>query len=67
MVMEKEVTWTKDWPGANRHGKSISADRHFGCQEIEESRTLDIRTQGVLKPEITVWEKFTVVPKAMYR
>jgi hypothetical protein len=52
--MEKEVTWTKDWPGANRRCKSISTFHKFRDRRIEEVEALDIRTQGVPKPEIPI-------------
>jgi hypothetical protein len=40
---------------------AISAFRHFGDWRIEKAEVLDIRTQEVLKPEITLWEKIAVI------
>jgi hypothetical protein len=51
-VIWEVVTWTKIWPRGLITVSSISAFRYFGDREIEESRTLDIRTQGVPGPEI---------------
>jgi hypothetical protein len=52
VVIWEVVTWTKIWPKGLITMSAISTFRYFGDWEIEESRTLDIRTQGVLGPEI---------------
>jgi hypothetical protein len=51
-VIWEVVTWTKIWPRGLITVSAILAFRYFGDREIEESRTLDIRTQGVPGPKI---------------
>ena len=51
-VIWEVVTWTKIWPRGLITMSAISAFQYFSDQEIEESRTLNIRTQGVLGPKI---------------
>jgi hypothetical protein len=60
-VIWEVVTWTNIWPRGLIIVIAISTFRYFGDREIKESRTLDINTQEVPKPKITLREKIPVV------